>query len=72
MPYHLWIDMPSCAYVGVQHYTHVSSELQKTVCEAAHKIQLMIASTKYKSTVICELVQSLHHCHLVSYVVCRA
>ena len=70
MPYHLWINMPSRAYVGVQHYTHISSELQKTVSEAAHKIQLMISSTKYKSTVICELVKSLHHCHLISYALC--
>jgi hypothetical protein len=71
-PYHLRIDMPGGANVGVQHYAHVSSELQETVREAAHKVQLMIASAKHKSTVICEFVQSLQHSHLISYAVCRA
>jgi hypothetical protein len=62
--------MPGGAYVGIQHYAHVSSELQETVCEAAHKVQLMIAGTKHKTTVICEFVQGLQHSHLISYVVC--
>jgi hypothetical protein len=62
--------MPGGAYIGVQHYAHVSSELQETVCEAAYKIQFMIASTKHKPTMCCEFVQGLQDCHLVSYVVC--